>query len=383
MKKLPFHLTLAGAATLAAFSTLMACGGLSDPTKPASTERVATISGALTGTNVPAGARVAIVWRAGENGGLAVGNDVAVIGGKFTMDLVAPPSSYLVPVEGDMSMGSSSGSSTAPAPRPSTDTPDAPSESSSGWSGSGSSGGSSGNGSFAFANKLAPKDTVSGQITGPLNAAGAGFVVYVDSNGNGKLDVDATTGQTSDEVIGGNRELMLAYLDGGGALDLEKLRDRSGVAPQTGYNLLWEQERWLPLNLVELKITATHARLPYRLCGGGGDDVAVSSSSSSSGGPGSTGIPETQPNLQCDPDGRGYCLYESFEPTVPPTAPTPPGLCSVVDLEDAPDIGGGGGGCVRLNDNEPIPADWPCALDGGAGPVDPEPVDAGPPNIDP
>jgi len=67
----------------------------------------------------------------------------------------------------------------------------------------------------AFGSKLTPRDAVSGQITKPLSAAVAGFVVYVDTNGNGRLDIEGEYATPTDEVIGGNEELLLAYLRDG------------------------------------------------------------------------------------------------------------------------------------------------------------------------
>lgn len=74
---------LALVASAAVGAAVFACGGISDPTRR---EGVATISGALTGAGAPPqGARVALVWRVGKDGGFAVGADVPLTIGKFAM----------------------------------------------------------------------------------------------------------------------------------------------------------------------------------------------------------------------------------------------------------------------------------------------------------
>jgi hypothetical protein len=177
MKRLPF-LSLAAVASLGALATAVACGGISDPAK-GSGERVATVSGAITGMTVPANTRVALVWKAGSTGSYAVGSDVAAVNVKITMDLSAPPSSYFFAAESDYG-GLSGGGGRAPSvpdstePAPRTDNAGGSTSSSSGASGSSTSGGGQ---SFAFANQLSPRDTVNGQINQPLSVPVAGFVV--------------------------------------------------------------------------------------------------------------------------------------------------------------------------------------------------------------
>ena len=78
-------------------SAALACGEITDPTRGG--ENVATVSGALTGTNVPANAHIALVWKNGTNGGVAVGADAPIVGGKFTMALTPPPDSYFFSTE--------------------------------------------------------------------------------------------------------------------------------------------------------------------------------------------------------------------------------------------------------------------------------------------
>ncbi len=391
---------------IAVASTLVACGGISDPTKSTGgTEKIATVSGALTGTNVPAGARVALVWRVGETNELAVTNDVAIVAGKFTMDLTAPPSNYffLAASESSGVAKSSSGETTEEVP------PSA--GSSSGSSGddfgstSSSSGGSSSGGSpgqsFAFAQRLHPRTGVSGSITDDMSAAVAGFVVYVDTNGNGKLDLAGPTAKSTDEVIGGNRELMLTYLQNGGALDYEKLRDKAGVAPTQGFNLMWnEQERWLQLSMVELKLNA-ETRLPGGVCVSMSANTLVDpttdlprgggSTSSSSGatpdpdytdaGPGtssSSGYPSPDdPNLKCSEDGHTFSWSEPVEcePEV-----IEEGLCASDARKPTACSGGAGGGGGFPYGEEPPPG-WPCPVagdvDGGAAQDAGAPSDAG------
>ena len=392
MKRLPF-LSLAAVASLGAITAVVACGGISDPTK-GSGERVATVSGALTGMTVPANTRVALVWKAGGAGGYAVGSDVAVVNGKFTMDLSTPPSSYFFVAESDYD--GLSGGDTAP-PVPDSTEPAAPDTSGGTSSGAGggstsSSSGASGGGStsgggqsFAFSNQLSPRDTVSGQINQPLSVAVAGFVVYVDTNGNGKLDIEGPHAKPTDDVIGGNKELLLAYLRDGGALDYEKLRDRSGILPQAGYNLAWDEGRWLPLNVVELKLSAK-TKLPGAVCSGESSSIdetpsAPPPSSSSSGGPGDTGYPDpNDPNLTCAPDGRSWSYSSPCTP--PPPPPAPEGLCgpSYWGSDTSGRCGGGFGSAIP--DGAPIPEGWPCPVinsgaDAGIGDIDGGPAPDG------
>ncbi len=342
-------------------TAVFACGGISDPTR--NHETVATISGALTGTTVPSGAHVAVVWRKGNEGGLAVGGDAPVIDGHFTLELTAPPDSYLFtpPFDDDddyYSGGSSPPDSTEPGPTPLP----APSP---GY-------------------QLAPKTTASGSITQPMAMGVAGFVVYADANGNGKLDVEGSTGASPDTLLGGNEDLMLTFLKGGGTLDYEKLRDSSGILPTQGFNLGWEGKsgiRWIPLNLVELQLDET-PELPNTVCSsyggnvGWGEDSAdapvVEGSARTGGGTsGSTGgyyPPKDDPNLTCSADGRSYTY--TYGSDCEPTPPPPPrGLCSGPYVSVRPGCTGGGY-TNTLPPDAPIPEGWPCtpALDGGPGP---------------
>src|SRR5438552_103786 len=92
--RLPFR-SLFAIASSGALAALVACGSLSDPSKDDTSTPIAKVSGALSGgAIVPEGTRVALVWRTAA-GELALGADVPVVAGRFTMDLAAPPFAYL------------------------------------------------------------------------------------------------------------------------------------------------------------------------------------------------------------------------------------------------------------------------------------------------
>ncbi|HVH47324.1 MAG TPA: hypothetical protein VM925_33545 [Labilithrix sp.] len=370
-----FHMSLLGTTSCAAVLALAACGNISDPSRKADGS-VATVTGALTGTDVPANARVALVWRAGDSGGYAVGSDVAVTNGAFAMNLTPPPDSYFLS-SSDVSSGSSSSGSSLP------------SEGNSGWDGEdviapdetspapavgkdASAGTTPKSSSFSFANKLAPRGGgVSGTISKPLDAAVAGFVVYADTNGNGKLDISGPYAASTDEVIGGNDELVLAYLRNGSTLDYEDLRDSSGGLPKAGYNLMWtDKGRWLPLNAVDLTIKK-NTELPYAVCGGSssapdGDLVYPDVTPVADGGATSTaGTPTEYPSpddpaLRCFNDGRAYYL-EKFDPCgSQPAEPSPVGLCphDVYETPPCSDVGP----YTELLPGGPVPPGWPCVV---------------------
>ena len=354
-----------------------ACGGISDPTRKP--EAVATVSGALTGTPAPANARVALVWRNGKKGGLAVGADVPVVNGHFTMSLAVPADGYFFPAE-----------STQTSVKPGIG--GSPSDSSglgaSGPSGSGGASGSTGAHSFT------PLD-LNGTITAPLSVAVAGFVVYADANGNGVLDIAGSTASSPDTILGGNKELFLAYLREGGSLDYEKLRDKSGVLPAHGFNLVWKEGRWLGLDLVELSLSSS-TQLPSPVCQMGsssfdtvsdGSPSVVATPSSGppqvSGGGGSggpNGYPSpSDPNLVCAKDGLSY--QYKYPPCTPPPSP-PPGLCN----GDTVAYACASSASAHLPPGQPPPAGWPCpapgwgvAVDAGVSRPDASaPRDAGP-----
>ena len=386
------HFALFASASCAALAA--ACGGISDPTKGAGIEATTTaqVSGALTGTTVPANARVALVWRApGAPDGYALGDDVPVVNGRFTMSLAAPPAAYFTNID-DSSSDPPTASPSPPQPPSGTTS----SGGSSGGSSSGSPGGGSssggGGGTPSFGSGLsvrgAPGGDVGGSVTNLLSGAIAGFVVYADSNGNGKLDLAGKHAASTDEILGGNRELLLAYLKDGGTLDYEKLRDKAGVLPARGFNLQWDRDRWVPLNAVDLKLDPKQT-LPRPVCEGGGDSPAGHGAggeeANTSPAPPSRRTPSgtephpgpTDPNLHCAPDGRSY--YVTSGTKCPTPTPQPSGLCGGAD-DVVP--------CASLSrvtnlPPGPVPTDWPCPIDFpepalDAGPA-PTPPDAGSP----
>ncbi len=348
---------------------MFACGGISDPTRSGG-ENVATVSGALTGTAVPTGARVALVWRKAA-GGVEVGAEAPIVGGQFSMTLGTPADGYFFAADAsgydELSGANPPPDSTEPA------APPAPSAGTGGGAPTPTPGG-----------KLATKTNVSGGITEPMKVAVAGFVVYVDANGNGKLDLQGDYASSPDTILGGNKELFLAFLKGGGQLDYEKLRDKSGILPAAGYNLAWTEERWLPLTLVELKLTS-NAKLPSPVCssygdapvsgGGGGASGSAEpmptpqdTDTASDGGAAPTTYPDpSDPSLSCAPDGRSY----TYGSCPPPPPPPPVGLCSG-------DYGNAAMPCARAYNSfagDTPPAGWPCpvAVDGGAADGGPAP----------
>jgi hypothetical protein len=386
----------------------VACGGIADPTKGGE-GRVATVSGALTGIAVPANARVALVYRkvtatmgSATTAVVEVGSDAPVVNGKFSMSLGVPSAEYFSGVDGysiSRSVGSPPPLADAPVPEgsPNVSPP--------------SSGGSTSGGGAAFSPRLSPRDTaVGGQITEPMTAALAGFVVYADTNGNGKLDLEGQYANSPDQILGGNKELMLVYLKDGGALDYEKMRDKSGILPAAGFNLAWTEGRWLPLNVVELKLSAK-AQLPSSVCNSysgydsvssssgsvgtadplpptvsvdGGSNGGSSSSGGSSGGSsgssaGYAGYPSpTDPGLHCSPDGRSF-TYSAPASECPPSPPPPVGLCAGDVYETTACAGPGYGYGTSLSSDQPVPAGWPCPVAGGldGGAADASASDAG------
>lgn len=377
MRLLSLSLLLSSSLAIAA----VACGGISDPTK--SDGRVATVSGALTGlgTSVPANARVALVWRKAA-GGVEVGADVPVVAGRFTMSLAMPAEAYFSNIEANagssvMDDAPSTPPSSGPVPAP--DPAPSPGTSSSGGSSSG------GGAAPAFSTKLSPRDTaVGGTINTQLSGAIAGFVVYADANGNGALDLSGEVASTPDTILGGNNDLLLVFFRNGGTLDYEKLRDKASVLPTPGFNLAWEEGRWLPLDAVELKLN-TNEKLPSPVCSGGlsgGSSGGAaepattearrpSSGSSTSGSTGTdASVPSYypapgSPGLMCTNGGRSFF----YSPPCTPPPPRPVGLCSNY-IGDSTSCAGGFGS--SLPDGAAVPAGWPCpvsgALDGGPAP---------------
>lgn len=409
---------LLGVLAAAGVSSVVACGGISDPNKSSANEPVATVSGALTGTAVPANAHVALVWRIPtvDNSSASppstpsspsstpaprwvVSNDVAVVGGQFTMNLTVPADNLFALAESSsyeaLSGGSAPPSSSSTEPSSSSGSSAAVDASAGPSASSSSSSGASGalpSFDFAHAN-IHPKDQVSGSITQPLRVAVAGFIVYVDSNGNNKLDLEGAYASSPDQIIGGNKELMLAYLKDGGALDYEKLRDRSGILPTAGYNLAWNEGRWLPLNVVELKLSST-TKLPSALCSN--VDEAVAPTTDFGGGTGGalpTGTdagaygnypPKGDPKLHCSPDGYSW-TYDGGWGECPTQPPPPTGLCVSGYATSAYPCAKISGGSLDPWAS-PVPQNWPCdivvgSIDGGTG-WDASADDAGAPGVD-
>lgn len=367
---------------------------------------IATVSGTLAGgASVPAGARIALVWHS-PTGAFVVSHETPVVNGGFSIDLSTAPADdlFFKPYEvsettvTDNGGTSTSGSPGAPMPTP------APT----------GAGGSTSGGFGQIGSKLSPRDNVSGSVVStPMTVAIAGFVLYVDKNGNGKLDLNGDTADSPDQIIGGSEELALTYLRDGTQLDLEKLRDTSGQLPSRGYDLLWTvKKRWVPL--ADVEITLGVDRLPGDVCyvtsgvatskdgladapvatsGGGSSgssgpatlDAGVptdpsSSSSSSSGSvpPSNSYPPKGDPNVKCSPDGTSFSYYTCDPTTPPPPAPPPPtGLCRNDVYMTEPATGGCGGYGASLPTDADggtyVPDGWPCdvttvTVDGGPAP---------------
>lgn len=333
---------------------LAACGGISDPNQPSSGTKVraGTVTGALKGS-APSNARVAVVWKKADSG-FALGADSPVVQGKFTLDVTVPAEECFFDPGRDISVVTD----TAP-PSVSGNEPAAPSTTGGGPTGTAPSG-------------LRPLTNVSGSVSEKLSVAVAGFVVYADTNNNGKLDLEAPNASSTDEILGGNRDLMLTYLRNGTGLDLEKLRDKSGIAPIRGLNLLWDEKRWVGLDVAELELDAD-ARLPSGVCASTTSSVQEDTDNGSSGEPRELGPDD----VVCSPDGRSYTYKENA--TCGSTTPVDagaPGLCSTgIDYTDAcPPMAG-----VVLPVDGGVPPNWPCPVevDGGAAPID-----AGAPSTD-
>lgn len=340
-----------GFGSVAAMAMLLACGGISDPSR--SGENVAVIQGALTASgtvNVPANARVAIIWSDHSTGKLAIGADAPVVNGKFLFKLTVPPTPFSVGGEGGFAVGS---------PTIVTETPasEMPEE-----------------GSAPTPESIRPlADEVGGSITGDLRAAVGGFVVYVDDNGNGKLDLDddkGTYASSPDKVIGGSTDFDLIYLTGGGAVDYEKLRDETGVKPVAGFNLhLSNLGYWLSTNDVSLKIGPN--KLSPFVCAGISDvqlgDPPVTDDpdkSSSNNDPSGSDTDGTQDiaRIDCSSDGRTYWISTNApcDDTGNSEAPAAEGLCSSEQSQGSCTEARYPGG--SLEPGEPVPADWPCPV---------------------
>lgn len=315
-----------------AFGALVACSSLSDPAKgtanpaPAATTdppgtQTTKVSGALTaGTTAPSGARVALLWRL-PNATVASGSDV-VLGadGSLSMDLAAPPDSYLVAA--DPNQNGYPLYDGLPSAYPPTNS--------------------------------------------ALRVARAGFAIYQDTNGNGKLDItDATTSETSDTIVGTANDYYLTYFASGSDLDYEKMRDKSGVLPHDGYNLTWTGDensngipRWMGLNLIEISVGADMG-VSEKVCAGvtfppihNADGTLTPIQC--------TNVPLGDPHIHCASDGRQWYLG--------PLSPSAQNLnCSTWPGLERPTVcatGCGVGGEI-LDADAGVPAGWPCLADGG------------------
>ncbi len=374
---------------------LFGCGGLANPDGS-----IATVSGNLKGT-APNGAHVALVWHS-PKGEFVVTNDTAVVNGAFAFDLEGPPDDSLFSVL-NTSQTSNSGA-----------TPPTANSSSGGASSSGSGGASPAPSGKSYGLQLL--DTVSGTVSAPLSFAVAGFVVYEDKNGNGKLDLTGSNADSPDKIVGGSNELLLTYLRDGSDLELEKLRDSAGQKPTRGYQLAWiPKGRWLPLTGVDLTIGVDV--LPDDVCYGGTGsvnsttlDVSGNSSTPSSGvdpvgpvlvsdggtttddagssgsgtGGSSGGYPSSSdPNVTCSSDGRSFsyvCTYDAGTGggTIDAGSggSSSRGLCGATfDTQPYPSAGVAER-CypgAKIGASDPVPSGWPCtvtmeAKDGGPVP---------------
>ena len=378
---LALSLALVGLGTLAT-GAIVACGGISDPNKVASGEQVQTITGKLTGSAVPASARVALLWKVQGTGRVVVAADVPVVGSTFTMSLANPSAEAFVSAEGSAVGDAPKPGVSIPEPAPADSPGSAGSSGSSGSSSSSSSGGSGAGSPAAMLPSmgLRPMDAVSGTVvTTTLEGAFGGFVIYDDANGNGALDFlpDATL-STTDTILGGNTELVLVVLRGGGQLSYEKLRDKSGILPQPGFNLLWnEQGRWFPLTAIELKLGKGSLALPSPVCASSFSDETAPSTGSSSSGSSGWGGTAPRSDIECAPDGRSY--WWKPIPCEPP-APVKPGLCYESYGETDSTCPSVPTSLQTLPEDGSVPEGWPCpiAQDAGAPNLKP-PVDAGSP----
>lgn len=163
--------------------------------------------------------------------------------------------------------------------------------------------------------------------------------------------------------------MILAYLKGGGQLDYEKLRDKSGILPVAGYNLAWDEGRWLPLSLVELQLNEK-IRLPSAICSSGYGTSSSSGGSAPMEEEAAATVPRdnTQPpangypapgsaGLYCYNDGRSFY----YTGDCPPPPPAPTGLCAYEYSTSA---------CASPSYSfvgDDPPAGWPCPVTGDGG----------------
>lgn len=231
-----------------------ACDAISDPTKreaespvvepepSGETDLSTVLQGSLAG-NVPEGARVAIVW-AMAGGGLVVGDQAPIVNGRFRIDPTPPPGAVFEG-GGAGNDGVNSGTGMGPV--------------------------DSGIGLEGFM-RVSPRTnkpiegTVGESTNSTFQEAYAGFVVFVDGNGNGRFDIDPSYGAPPDPILGGNAGMQLAYFRGGEAADYGRREDWADRKPKPGYNLQLVEGDWLKLDEVQLALDP-EAKLSERVCG--------------------------------------------------------------------------------------------------------------------
>lgn len=364
---------------------LVACGSLADSDK---VSPIATIQGALSASSsVPANAHVALVWRRSDGSGVTVVQDTPLVSGRFSFELNAPPADDLFfSSSGENSSGSDdvpiATSTGTGAPPPAVDAAAPTTEPKS-----------------LASTGLHTLTTVGGGIATPMSVAVAGFVLYVDANGNGKLDLEGAEASSPDTILGGNTELFLAYLRDGTQLAYEKLRDSTGTLPVHGYNLFWNQGtqanpmRVMPLDAVEIELR-TDAKLPSTVCTGGDSTASSGGVDTGTNGSGGTATPPTavdagapkpdidadadvdadvdggadadvdagtnpsypspnDPNLHCSADGTSF----TYSACGTPPPPSPVGLCTSSDPSATEPCASWG-----MQIPSPVPSNWPCPL---------------------
>lgn len=341
----------------------LACSSLSDPSQgtvaksdlgnvgQSDSPVVGTkVSGNLPG--VPASAHVALVWR--NHNALVVANDAPFdASGNFSMQVVAPPDSYLDVID--------------------------PTEQA--WGGA--------NDAWWDAGARSPVQGAS-----PVLAAFAGFVVYQDTNGNGQLDLDPTSGVTADTIVGGSSGAgttllqTLCYFAGGSDSDYEQMHatnaedPRSSVTtPKPGLNLFTNLQGWAAgLDAILLTFAGTEV-LGGTVCGPVPNNNATESAFLSHG---YSNYPPTQ-TITCSPDGH---IFTTTDPDWIPQVCIPmnqgnPGVCAfntanpagelnqticAIPMQPESDAGPNDPPQAWLHGlpaGQPLPAGWPCLADGG------------------
>jgi hypothetical protein len=347
-------------------STAAACGSLDSNTDTPPV--LATVQGSLVNPNslpIAGSTRVAVVWRTSVPGQFRVAQDLpvqAVFPAAFTIQLDGPPPPEAMNVEG------------ADMPPPST----------------GAEAGSS----------LVEIEADGGVTMQSLRSLSAGsqpleyaigtVVAYVDSNGNGKLDlIEEDAGSYVDQVLATNVDTSIAYFQGA----LPAVIARAKNAPVLGYNLLsqdacndppqqqpaqsllasfgWPPNpacttsvpdagvaadagtcpppTWLPIATPFVLTVATAPQISSVACLNGGPDMQPSAASGTGTMPFG---PDVQPaqypdpcdkNLECASDGSQYTYFTCNS--------TYEGLCLPPSVS-----------CTTVSYTRPTPAPaaWPC-----------------------